>query len=465
MRTSVCTRVVALPEPTEDTTHVCYNTMIGTVLGAPQNVAELLQAVLERDLSDDDAAEIGEETVEYLLDRGWLVADDNDEASRMGRLTAGVRAALQQLGEYAVVPWPAEGASVDAQTALDAVTALAEVEGRSTRRYCLYAFDAEQRQMLDDLAEPMSEHWRQTPTAEHEDRILIITCDPQAAPDWERWAFARDGEGRLRVPLDPARMGGDDLGSWVNRVAELAADAAQVGFPSWIVIYDSPQNPPGWLDQVLEHLIGTGMLYQSARPYSFVAKQSIDDWREYLCELDNIDFDLLNLALAEAAVKRSRSLLHMHGGGIVHRADQLVSARQPLTPTVYNCQPLATGYYANLCGEIWPCPKMAAGLGRDAGAAPVATFDADGITPDEDAVAIWRGRDVLAIEDCAGCAGMFACAGGCALEAAAAHAGDPMNPSCQPIEKFMERVIRTQQRRLTGQFGPRGLYPPGGAEG
>jgi radical SAM protein with 4Fe4S-binding SPASM domain len=457
MRTSVCTRVVALPRPSEDTTHVCYNTMIGTVLGAPPEVAELLEAGLERDLSDDDVAAVGEETVEYLLDRGWLVADDDDEARRMGRLTAGVRAALAQLGEYAVVPWPQTDAPVDPRIALDAVTALAEVEGRGTRRYHLYAFDPEQRRMLDDLAEPMREHWRQTPTAEDEDRVLVITCDPHASPDWERWDFVGDGEGRLRVPLDPARMDGGDLRSWVAEVAQLAADAAQVGFPSWIVLYDSADNPPGWLDEALEHLIGTGMLYQSARPYSFVAKQSIDDWREYLCELDNIDFELLDVAMAEAAVKRSRSLLHMHGGGIVHRADQLISARQPLTPTVYHCQPVAAGYYANLAGEIWPCPKMAAGLGREAGAPPLATFDADGITPDEEAAQMWRGRDVLAIEKCAGCAGMFACAGGCALEAATEHGGDPVTPSRQPIERFMERLIHSQQRRLTGQFGPRGL--------
>jgi sulfatase maturation enzyme AslB (radical SAM superfamily) len=103
---------------------------------------------------------------------------------------------------------------------------------------------------------------------------------------------------------------------------------------------------------------------------------------------------------------------------------------------------------------------MAAGLGQDAGAVPLASFDADGIVPDEEAARLWRGRDVLAIEQCAGCAGMFACAGGCALEAAAATGGNILTPACQPVEDFMELVAHTQQRRLTGRFGPRATGGP-----
>jgi radical SAM protein with 4Fe4S-binding SPASM domain len=134
-----------------------------------------------------------------------------------------------------------------------------------------------------------------------------------------------------------------------------------------------------------------------------------------------------------------------------------VTGRRGLKPDLFHCNPISSGYYLNLDGEVWPCPKMAAGIGSEVGAKPLATYDASGIYPDEEAVQRWRGRDVTAIAECDTCVGRFVCSGGCALEAARKHGGDPCHPSHQPIEEYMETVIRTQQRRLTRAFGPRTL--------
>jgi len=456
MKTSPYSRLVELPNPTADgMTHVAYSTLTGTALGVPREVAEVLARGREGPIDARAAGPVDSETLRYLVDRGWLIEDDGAESDRIEAARREIRRHLGELGEYGVVPWPEMDAPFEPSHALDVIFALAEVEARRHRHYRFYALSERDVSRLPDMAGALEAHWESLPAAEEGRRLLILTIDPAAEVDWASWSFLRAGEGRLCLPIHPSLARDRPFGDWIRAAAGTAAAAAQVGFSSWIIIHATPGDPDGWLDTALVALTGTGLLYTCARLFCFVAKRSVDDWRDYLCELDDIDFDLLERALREASRSRRRSLLHLHGGGIVHKGNSMLTQREPLVPELFYCTSIPAGYHANLAGEVWPCPKMAAGLGREAGAEPMAIYGDGGLRPNPSAASRWRGREVTAIEGCRGCVGMLACAGGCALEAARAHGGDPLHPSCQPVERFMETLIRTQERRLTRAFGPR----------
>ena len=467
MRTSPYVREVELAGPNAGTTvggdgatHICYNTLTGSVLAAPRAFAELLARGREEPLSPEDIESVGDGAAESLLAERWLYEGEPDAGDAVA-VREGVFAAASQLGQYGVVPWPADEAPFGAPHAVEVVSALAEAERKPNRHYHLYALTEPEVTRLPELAGLIEGHWSALPAAADGERLLILTVNPTADIDWGRWSFLSPGEGRLRVPIHAPMAGEDaDLPQWIETLAETVSGAAQVGFAGWVIIYVTGDDPPGWPDTAMELLSGTGILDTCARPFCYVAKRDVPDWREHLCELDNIDFDLLERVLREGGRRRRGSLLYAHGGGLVHKASALVTRREPLTPDVLYCNSTATGYYVNLAGEVWPCPKMAAGLGREAGARPPAIYNEDGMEPDLDEARRWRMREVTAIEGCRGCVGTFTCAGGCALEAAREHDGDPYHPACQPVERYMQTVIHSQQRRLTRRFGPRQTTAP-----
>jgi len=456
MVTSRYVREVTLPVPVgEDLTHVCYNLLRGTVMGAPREIAEVLARGREGELTSADLEALGSETAQYLLAEGWLLEGEADEEAYIEDVRTVVHEAASVAGEYGVVPWPTEDPPLTVEQAWEVAAALAEAEQRQHRQYHLYAMSPEALSEVGSLAGPVAAHWEALPVAEGGSRALVLTVPPTAQLDWSAWGFLGQGEGRLRIPLHAPLAEGQPFPEWIDEAAERLTEAGQVGFAGWLMIYTTPDDPDGWLDTMLGLLSSTGLLYHCVRAFFYVPKRSVADWREHLCELDNMDFARLQDALRESARSRRRSLLQPHGGGLVHKIDALLTSREPLRPDTYYCTAIARGYYVNLAGEVWPCPKMAAGLGREAGASPIATYDAEGIYPDVAEVRRWRDREVTAIEGCRGCPGLLACAGGCALEAVREHAGDPYHPAHQPVEELMSTVIRTQQRRLTREFGPR----------
>jgi len=455
MRTSrFGSEVKLLDPPSPDISHICYNTLTGRVLGATEDVAEIMQRGHHEVIQPEDLAKLGEETVNYLVQQSWLRVDD--EAPLIDTVSSDIRRALGFLGQYAVVPWPEQDAPFGPEHAMDVISALVEADERTHRHYHFYALNQNQQAALERAAETIRGHWH-TPTMRNaSERLLVLTLNPLLSVDWDAWSFLEAGEGRLRLPIHPGLIDEDGGLSWIDSITTIASEAAQVGFSTWIIIFVTPDDPPEWLDTALASLSRTGILYTCAFPFCFVAKRSVPDWREYLCELDNIDFALLEDILHQTPGSHRRSLAFPHGGGIVQKASALVSRRAALTPELFYCRAIPTGYYVNFNGEIWPCPKMAAGLGDEAGLRPLATYDTKGIYPIAEMLHKWRHRAVTKIEPCQGCVGMFNCAGGCALEAAIEHDGDPFYPACQPVERFMRSLIETHERHLTKRFGPEG---------
>lgn len=461
MRASPYTADVEFSRPSGTAmSHLSYNSLTGEVLCITPAVAALLAHGRQGSVRPSDLAAVGEESVNCLLQQGWLIKDEEAFEEQVRCVADAIRSVVRDQGEYGLVPWPRRGGATTPRQALDAVMALAEAEAKPRRRYYFYALGEDDADTLGDLTAPLAKHWDEVPVEENGSRMLILTADPTAGIDWGRWTFLREAEGRVQLPVHPSLIGGPLAGGWIDRMARTVSNAAQIGFLAWVLVYLTEEDPADWLDQALAKLIGTGILYQCARPFSFVAKRSVADWREFLCDLDNLDFDLLQETYREAEGSRRRSLLHVHGGGIVHNADSMVTQRRGLKPALFHCHAIPVGYYVNLDGEIWPCPKMAAGGGAEVGAKPLATYDADGLYPDLKTARRWRGREVTAISACDECVGRFLCAGGCALEAARDHGGDPYHPASQPIEEYMRTVVGTQQRRLTRTFGPRpGMGP------
>ncbi|MFW6156564.1 MAG: hypothetical protein ACOC7J_04535 [Armatimonadota bacterium] len=454
MRISPYSRVLGLAEPTEQgLTHAVYNTVVGSITALSEEAAAILQRGLDGPISDDDIATLGQQTVADLVRQGWLLVDGTWEPHRIEMVAQRIRDALSQVAEYALMPWPHEGARVEPEHAVDALSALAEVEDRPNRHYYLYALEQPHLNVLQRTLPPFFEHLEASPVDDDGRRLVVLTLDPALQIDWEPWNALEEGEGRLRLALYPDPEG-RPLPERIARLAEVVAGAAQVGFVSWIVIHLTADAPEGWLDSVLAGLVESGIMHLCARDPSVTPRSSLDDWRQFVCELNDLDFSLIERLYEEAQRSRRRSMLRIHGGGLIDILDGMVRDREGLRHELYYCRAIPTGYYANLRGEIWPCPKMAAGLVDDIDVDPLATFGPTQIAPDPDATAAWRGRDVLSVDGCAGCPGLFACAGGCALEAAHAGGGDLNTTASQPIEDLMKTVIRTQQRRLTRSFGP-----------
>ena len=456
MRTSPYTRVLPLAEPTDQgLTYVCYNTVVGSVTAISDEVAEVFRRGLEKPLEMNDLEVLEQQTLADLLRQGWLLVDEQWEPRRIESIARRIRDALSQVAEYALLPWPVETPTVQPEDAMEALTALAEVEEKPNRHYYLYALTEDHLDVLDRAVPSFFEHLGMTSVPDDGSRLVVLTADPGLPMQWRRWNAVPEGEGRLRLPLYPD-PNGEPLADRVKRLTDVVAEAAQVGLVSWIVIHLTRGAPEGWLDDALSALVGSGILQLCTRTPSVAARNEISDWRQFLCELNDLDYDLIDQLYEEAGESRRRSMLRIYGGGLVKMLDGMVHDRAGLNHELYYCRAIPTGYYANLRGELWPCPKMAAGLADDIDVDPLATFDADGIEPDPEAASAWRRRDVLSVQGCVDCPGLLTCAGGCALEAARAGGGNLDTTASQPIEDLMATVLRTQQRRLTRKFGPSG---------
>ncbi|MFH1812328.1 MAG: radical SAM protein [Pseudomonadota bacterium] len=138
------------------------------------------------------------------------------------------------------------------------------------------------------------------------------------------------------------------------------------------------------------------------------------------------------LALYQAFFELARAhpeVLELHRPSF-HVARQLADTGELPEPLFDACPACKTEWAYDFTGAIYPCTATVGKAGEQVGSFyPVASLD-------EEKVAAWQDRDVLAIPECRDCPSKLVCGGGCGALAKNQH-GRIAAPDCRPVPEMI----------------------------
>lgn len=458
MQLSKYTTLIEIRDADCEFGHLVCNSLTGRISLIDSSCRDLLERARSAPPGDGHDSGVDGERLEYLKERGYLLERGDEETERLRDLQSLVERVYDSFEQFALTFRPLDEPEASRRASLTAImrAIASRIVARDLRKYFLHAWVfsdeeaallCESVALLDELVAP--------PLTRRPDREFhfVVATDGTTEMDFGRISPCFPSRKLLKFYVDSSRM--DEFGGFegfVRRVKRTMSRAVESGFTLRVYFVTTERNRDLVLHDLLDQFMVGGFFGTALFEFYLLPAEPEGPRRGFVCDFEVSDWPLVESLIRSMGRNPRYNLLHLFGGGVLHRYQDLKSLRMRFLPDPYYCPFTRNAQVFDLAGNIYACPRASVD-GAEASDACVVGRYLPVVSLREEILGIWRARSISSIDRCRECSVSLICGGGCPYEALRKK-GDINEALCQPVAGILEAGVSANMRSFLARFGP-----------